>query len=297
MAYVSNNLTHFVGRSLASDELRYELLAKIVRGGVLLDPSHTGRRDPIFQVKMSPGPAGSVPLSVCSGLDYSSYPNVRHDLGTKLSDNALVQFETVCFCDIPQDELAIHCAKYSHFGLAFPRLFLVNAGASPVMYVPKPGWFKAVIHSHDCHSGKPDKQVVQVGARAPMIDAAFDFHNHKLTADLFMSLQDRMTDAFHQLKSFADVQSVEHDLHAALLYQTVAETLLFGHLKFFDPTLPPDHPDNYYMEREWRVAGRVEFTLGDIAALYVPPSFLDRAARDFPDLGGGIVALVTKAGK
>ncbi len=56
----------------------------------------------------------------------------------------------------------------------------MNAGASPVMYVPKPGWFKAVIQSHDCHSGKPDKQVVQVGARAPMIDAAFDFHNHKL---------------------------------------------------------------------------------------------------------------------
>ena len=133
LGYVSNNLTHFVGRSLAADELRYELLAKIFRGGVLLDPSHIGRRDPIFQVKMSPGPTGSVPLSACSGLDYSSYPNVRHDLGTKLSDNALVQFDIVCFCDIPRSELAIHCAKYSHFGLAFPRLFLVNAGASPVM--------------------------------------------------------------------------------------------------------------------------------------------------------------------
>jgi hypothetical protein len=127
-----------------------------------------------------------------------------------------------------------------------------------------------------------------------MIDAAFDFHN-QLTADRFMRLQDRMTDAFHQVKSFADVQSVDRDLHAALLYQTVAETLLFGHLKFFDPTLPPDHLENYYMEREWRVAGKVEFTLGDIAALYVPPSFLDRAARDFPDLGGGIVALDIKA--
>jgi hypothetical protein len=45
------------------------------------------------------------------------------------------------------------------------------------------------------------------------------------------------------------------------------------------------------------VAGRVDFTLGDIAALYVPPSFLDRAAHDFRDLGGGIVALDPKAGK
>ena len=40
MAYVSNNLTHFVGRSLATDELRYELLAKIVRGGMLLTLTH-----------------------------------------------------------------------------------------------------------------------------------------------------------------------------------------------------------------------------------------------------------------
>ena len=47
MAYVSNDLIHFVGRSLASDALRYELLDKIVNGGVLLDPSHIGRRDPI----------------------------------------------------------------------------------------------------------------------------------------------------------------------------------------------------------------------------------------------------------
>jgi hypothetical protein len=291
LAYVSNYLTHFVGRSRASDQLRYELLKRIVRGGVLLDPAHIGRRDPIFQVKMSPGPVGSVPLSACPGLDYSSYPNVRHDLGSKLSDNSLVQFEIVCFCDIPQEEMAIHCAKYSCFGLAFPRPFLIDRGASPVMYVPRPGWFKAVIRSHDCHSGKLDKEVTQVGARAPMIDAAFDYHNHKLTKDLYMNLQECMGKAFRELKSFDDVQSVERDLQAALLYQTTVETLIFGHLKFFDPSLPPDHPDNYYMEREWRVAGKVEFAPGNIAALYVPPAFFNEAMRDFPDLAGRIVAL------
>jgi hypothetical protein len=131
LAYVSNYLTHFVGRSRASDELRYELLMKIVHEGVLLDPAHIDRRDPIFQVKMSPDTVGSLPISACPGLDYSSYPNVRHDLDSKLSDNALVQFEIVCFCDIPENEMAIHCAKYSSFGQAFPRQFFVNRGASP----------------------------------------------------------------------------------------------------------------------------------------------------------------------
>jgi hypothetical protein len=163
------------------------------------------------------------------------------------------------------------------------------------MYVPKPGWFKAVIQSHDCHSGKQDKEVIQVGERASMIDAAYDYHNHKLTGDLYMSLQDRMREAFRQLKSFDDVQAVERDLHTALLYQTVVETLIFGHLKFFDPTLPPNHPNNYYMEREWRVAGKIDFAVRDIAALYVAPAFLDKATHDFPALAGHIVTLDTKA--
>jgi len=293
MAYVSNHLTHFVGRSLATDQLRYELLTKIICGGVLLDPSHIGRKDPIFQIRMSPEPVGSVPLSACSGLDYSSYPNVRHDIDSKLSDNALVQFEIVCFCDIPLGELAIHCTKYGRFGLAFSRQFLVDRGASPVMYVPKPGWYKAIIRSHDCRTGKLDKEVTQVGNRAPMIDAAFEYHNHKLTNDLFMKLQERMSDAFRQRKSLDDVLSVARDLQEALLYQTVVETMIFGHLKFFDPTLPPNHVDNYYMEREWRVAGKIEFTMKDIAAIYVSPAFFDQATHDFPDLAGRIKALDT----
>lgn len=35
MSYVSNNLCHFVGRSLATDDERFELLIKIIRGRVL----------------------------------------------------------------------------------------------------------------------------------------------------------------------------------------------------------------------------------------------------------------------
>ena len=138
-----------------------------------------------------------------------------------------------------------------------------------------------------------DKEVATVGDRSSMIDSAFDFHNHKLTSDLFKRLQDRMSDAFRQLKSFDDVRSVEHDLHEALLYQTIVETSIFGHLKFFDPTLPPDHVDNYYMEREWRVAGKVDFGVRDIASLYVAPAFVDQATNDFPDLAGHIIALAT----
>ena len=41
----------------------------------------------------------------------------------------------VCFCDIPDSDLAIHVNKYSRFGLAFKKEFLIAKGACPVFYV------------------------------------------------------------------------------------------------------------------------------------------------------------------
>ena len=47
--YVSEELTHFVGRSLPSDEDRMNLLIAILRSGELLDPRYKTKRDhPIF---------------------------------------------------------------------------------------------------------------------------------------------------------------------------------------------------------------------------------------------------------
>ena len=47
--YVSNELTHFLGRSTRSDEERYSLLLRVFRSGTLLDPRYQNNRDtPIF---------------------------------------------------------------------------------------------------------------------------------------------------------------------------------------------------------------------------------------------------------
>ena len=43
----------------------------------------------------------------------------------------------VCFCDIPVADLPFHSQKYSPFGIAFKKSFLVKQGAAPVIYVPK----------------------------------------------------------------------------------------------------------------------------------------------------------------
>jgi hypothetical protein len=66
---------------------------------------------------------------------------------------------------------------------------------------------------------------------------------------------------------------------------------LFGHLKFFDPLLGADDESNYYMEREWRVAGSVNFKLSDLARVIVTTGFESRLRDEFPDLCDRVTGL------
>ena len=109
--YVSKELTHFIGKSLRNrtneGETSYEiqqfqLLIRIISTGCLKSP----HRD-------------------CS--DSSSLTNPT--LG-------VIHFEDViCFCDIPVDDLELHMRKYSRFGIAFKKNFLISRGANPVFYI------------------------------------------------------------------------------------------------------------------------------------------------------------------
>jgi hypothetical protein len=78
MPYVSDHLTHFVGRSKSSDEERLQLLVQIVRSGVLLDPSHVGQRNPVFTVVRRDNQTGEE-----NNLEYLSRPSIRHNLKAK----------------------------------------------------------------------------------------------------------------------------------------------------------------------------------------------------------------------
>jgi Putative abortive phage resistance protein AbiGi, antitoxin len=281
MAYVSGELTHFVGRSLQSDDERFELLCKIISDGVLLDPGHQGRRDRIFLAGARNDITGEEDF-----VEYSSSPNVRHDLSARLSQNQLVQFEIVCFCDIPLADLPLHCTKYSFFGLAFSKSFLVQKGASPVMYVPSSGTFSMTLREHHVPDLMLQYEELKMGTRADLFDEIFSMHNrlglmryNQLEAELFSSGERDHID-----------RAVK-DLRTMLLYQTAVEAVLFGHLKFYDPSLPADHCDNYYMEREWRVNGWVPFSLGDIQRVLVPPQYVQRMWETYPELGSCITAL------
>jgi hypothetical protein len=65
-------------------------------------------------------------------------------------------------------------------------------------------------------------------------------------------------------------------------------TYLFPYMKFFDLGLPDQHPDNFYMEREWRIHGALAFVTHDIERVLIPRSFSKRLRSDAPDYFGQI---------
>ena len=109
-AYVSDELTHFLGRALLDHQRRYTLLREVVRTGWL----KTSHRD-----QLGPGFVG------------------QSDGQKALSGNDAIKCTSVCFCDIPVKALAVHMKKYGPFGVAFAKQLLLRSGATPVHYVAR----------------------------------------------------------------------------------------------------------------------------------------------------------------
>jgi len=107
--YISNELTHFVGRKEPNQDQQYSLFSKILREGLLSHPPHM--------------------RSVSGGI--------MAPANGKLSDNNLFIPQAICFCDIPYSNIKIHIDKYSQFGISFSKDFIIENGGSPVFYIPK----------------------------------------------------------------------------------------------------------------------------------------------------------------
>ena len=105
--YVSDELSHFVGRGKSLDDQYDILVNKILRTGWITYAPHDVTR-----------PRG---LSL--------------NFAEPISNDKALKYDVVCFCDIPESDLAIHVGKYSSFGLAFKKSFLISRGACPVFYV------------------------------------------------------------------------------------------------------------------------------------------------------------------
>jgi hypothetical protein len=149
----------------------------------------------------------------------------------------------VCFCDIPVDDLGIHMNKYGKFGLSFLKTFLIQRGASPVFYCAKNS--KVISTLHD--------------SRDTYFQQEFERYENKLYRAEETSPSDRI--AFHEFLGF----------------------YVFGFIKFFDDAAGEEDPNNFYMEREWRVLGNVPFELSDVYRVILPERYAERFREDLPD--------------
>jgi hypothetical protein len=284
--YVSNELSHFVGSGKADPAEQYDILVKVLKTGWLTH-SPEGHRGASLQ------------------------------LGKPISSDEFIQYRVVCFCDIPEPDLAIHVQKYSKFGLAFKKDFLTDQGACPVFYVAKEGPIAnpkinmvsdQLVDRVKAALAKQDQPKPRQAAIEGILDRALYFDmSVEIVCDVLYAL-----DAFcneenqrqfrglpiervkRRLGQFFSLSGAQIDLletglkgnaQAANASRMITEFLMhhiFSFIKCFDAQLVPDDQRNYYMEREWRIAGNLSFNLNDVHRVFLPSGYAKKFRNDLP---------------
>lgn len=284
--YISDELTHFVGRGRQVED-QFDLLCTILGGGVLHRPQTVND----FLKPINPKPVGT------------------------LSDDVLYNRDIVCFCDIPFDDLHIHATKYSYFGLAFKKPFLVSQGATPVFYVAA----DATVYD-EFFSGEPDFSKANSSAEVAKIaheanekiqeDATLSMQDGKATVypevrreDHLRKVYDRLLNVFspgqvarllNQDQPAENASEYDNAKRQFLSLEQVLKFDFFSFIKIFDSSLSEHDPNNFYMEREWRVRDRVKFQFKDVERLIVPKQFFERLGKVFPGSESKICSLPPK---
>ena len=241
--YVSTELTHFVGRGKARDE-QYRLLVAILKSGELRsDPSRRPERP---------------------GVSWTT-------LNASFSEREMYHFPGVCFCDIPVADLSLHIGKYSPFGIAFTKPFLVKRGASPVFYIAK---------DSEINPGGNAEAGMRQSSPAPYTRAVLfnemtaSFHR---SADTLLRLASTVTES----DSPKARELAEAGNSLAQLAPYVVEYVL-SYCVPFDSALDEFDGRHFYMEREWRVGGDVRFTLGDVERVLLPREYGSSFRSELP---------------
>jgi hypothetical protein len=254
--YVSSELTRFVGKDKPEED-QYQLLLRILMTGWLLHKP----------------------------FDPTQPRTARLDFSQLISTDKIIDYEVVCFCDIPSSDLAIHVRKYSRFGLGFKKEFPINKGACPLFYVANdspvpitPDQLFAGDDFSDRINEAPAKGIVHRGlyfdtsVRAILdllvaLDTfCFDDGNRYFKGVDASEFRNRFACLLGL--SSAHIAAVESALRgkpdASGTIRACTNFLLdwvFTFMKCFDAKRSFEDEENYYMEREWRIGDNVHFTL------------------------------------
>ena len=203
------------------------------------------------------------------------------------------QCDCVCFCDIPDTSLTIHTNKYSQFGMGFEKIFIAKQGAHPVMYVPIN--YPIVERGNNSDAGESCTQknpnqyfpyLLQVSMNLiSLMEIGYTrIDLPQLEAVLKNSIIGNHLDLYDNNVRQLFFAGKYHPMVFSIL-QGIATQMAY--VKLYDATLPDDHPDNYYMEREWRSLNNITFSIDDIQTIYLPSEkYKERFIQQFPEYHG-----------
>lgn len=266
MEYISNKLCHFVGRALQTDKEKFELLIKIIKGGMLFaNMYHPDRPEILMNTRYNGERAGEV----------------------------FEKIDCVCFCDIPDNALGIHTKKYGKFGIGVNKHYLASKGAHPVMYIPMNYDIKEI-----SETDLPKNPMEYLNMLAKRNNSMLQFLTmvNQCYQPFSIPLKILKQNGYEPYIKLLDSDVInaiqDNKSHQILFAQTIAVTDLLSYIKLFDETLSPDDENNYYMEREWRILCSVEFDLKDVDTLYLPSKDYEKYfLNEFPDYAGNFCIL------
>lgn len=255
--YISKELTHFVGRGLAHKDEQYSLLVGILTSGWLTHPPHN--------------PLVSGNLSVKTNA--------------RISVNEMYSPEVVCFCDIPLSDIEIHVRKYSRFGLSFDKQFLIRKGANPVFYVARNSMLSVLKDTSDIVAPEQAWERLDAEGMGGFFDMVPRWKRF-----------DKMLPEYHDLLDIAAAlisrsqssPGVSGDYKRLFDLRGFLDFQVFAFLKFFDDARSDEDPENFYMEREWRMLGNLKFSLSDVRRVILPESYAASLRKDVPSYIGQV---------
>lgn len=244
--YISNILYHFIGKNARDDEQRYEILKTILNEKAITHPPH----NPLIEGNIE--------------INYS------------LSFEKMINPQSVCFADIPLNDLKRHMNHYGGFGIGFKKEHLIERGANPIFYIATNSKLKAYKKDDNGYVITTDGRIEKewVDRQAYFLKNLERLHeylwhiNPQINPKTTPLLNEE--DALRELKEFIN----------------------FHILSYFKPwkfTENHDDPDNYYFEREWRIIGHLFFDLNDVKQVIIPKNFCEQFRHDFADYYGELI--------
>lgn len=184
-----------------------------------------------------------------------------------LLDEGLIFPKMTCYADIPFSSLDIHVKKYGKFGVSFKREYLIKFGARPVMYVPL----------SDNHWGSPFGEKLLLN-----IEAIYKgFHEHVAVKN----------EPLIEKKGRFIGDSPQNEIQAIDQIDKIVAKDFLAFIKPFNSHLDSTHPDNFYMEREWRKLGNLVFNPDDVVKIIVAKGFESQLAKAFPHYKSKIIEI------